>query len=173
VGEAEEGGGQEAQVQGGKGLPDLYLFLGSRYTALHLTLATSPVNNKTQALAQFWLGSYLGTLRLTPVSFLLPTHYVQLQKLRHFKLEKESVTVLTKHRSLLSLVQEREPVSSVRACYKRAHNGLAQRGLSCSVEPAPGPVLDGRLCDPPGQGRYAHPGHGEDTHVPPSRLRPR
>ncbi|XP_055770772.1 uncharacterized protein LOC129846978 [Salvelinus fontinalis] len=107
--------------KGGKGLPDLYLFLGSRYTALHLTLATSPANNKTQALARFWLGSYLRTLRLipvdlrAPVSFLLPTHYAQLQKfLRHFKLEKEAVTVLTKHRSLLSLVQDREPVCPVR-----------------------------------------------------------
>uniref|UniRef100_A0A8C7IU91 Reverse transcriptase domain-containing protein n=1 Tax=Oncorhynchus kisutch TaxID=8019 RepID=A0A8C7IU91_ONCKI len=107
--------------KGGKGLPDLYLFLGSRYTALHLTLATSPVNNKTQALARFWLGSYLRTLRLipvdlrAPVSFLLPPPYVQLQKfLRHFKLEKETVTVLTKHSSLLSLVQEREPVCPVR-----------------------------------------------------------
>ncbi|XP_064817695.1 uncharacterized protein LOC135534719 isoform X2 [Oncorhynchus masou masou] len=107
--------------KGGKGLPDLYLFLGSRYTALHLTLATSPVNNKTQALARFWLGSYLRTLRLipvdlrAPVSFLLPPPYVQLQKfLRHFKLEKETVTVLTKHRSLLSLVQDREPVCPVR-----------------------------------------------------------
>lgn len=107
--------------KGGKGLPDLYLFLGSRYTALHLTLATSPATNKTQALARFWLGSYLRSLRLipvdlrAPVSFLLPTHYAQLQKfLRHFKLEKEAVTVLTKHRSLLSLVQDREPVCPVR-----------------------------------------------------------
>ncbi|XP_031671812.1 uncharacterized protein LOC109882153 [Oncorhynchus kisutch] len=107
--------------KGGEGLPDLYLFLGSRYTALHLTLATSPVNNKTQALARFWLGSYLRTLILipvdlrAPVSFLLPPHYVQLQKcLRHFKLEKETVPVLTKHRSLLSLVQDREPVCPVR-----------------------------------------------------------
>ncbi|XP_052365534.1 uncharacterized protein LOC127924897 [Oncorhynchus keta] len=107
--------------RGGKGLPDLYLFLGSRYTALHLTIATSPVNNKTQALARFWLGSYLRTLRLipvdlrAPVSFLLPPPYIQLQKfLRHFKLEKETVTVLTKHRSLLSLVQDQEPVCPVR-----------------------------------------------------------
>ncbi|XP_071235264.1 uncharacterized protein [Salvelinus alpinus] len=107
--------------KGEKGLPDLYLFLGSCYTALHLTLAISPVNNKTQSLTQFWLGSYLRTLRLipvdlrAPVSFLLPTHYVQLQKfLIHFKLEKEAVTVLTKHCSLLSLVQEREPVCPVR-----------------------------------------------------------
>lgn len=73
------------------------------------------------ALARFWLGSYLRTLRLipvdlrAPVSFLLPTHYAQLQRfLRHFKLEKEIVTVVTKHRSLLSLVQEREPVCPVR-----------------------------------------------------------
>ena len=89
---------------------------------LHLTLATSPVNNKTQALARFCLGSYLRTPRLIPVNlrapvyFLLPTHYVQLQKLRHFKLEKEAVTVLTKHGSLLSLVQEREPMCT--ACYR-------------------------------------------------------
>lgn len=47
--------------KGGKGLPDVYLFLGSCYTALHLTLATSLVNNKTQDLARFWLGSYLRT----------------------------------------------------------------------------------------------------------------
>ena len=121
VGEAEREVVKKPRSKGGKGLPDLYLFLGSRYTALHLTLATSPVNHKTQALAQFWLGSYIRTLRQipvdlrTPVSFLLPTHYAQLQTfLRHFKLEREAVTVLTGHRSLLSLVQEREPVCPVR-----------------------------------------------------------
>ena len=36
-----------------------------------------------------------------------------------------------------------------------------------------GPVLDGRLRDPPGQGSYALPGYGEDICVPPTRLWPR
>ncbi|XP_055788960.1 uncharacterized protein LOC129861847 [Salvelinus fontinalis] len=218
VGEA-EGGGQEAQVQGGKGLPDLYLFLGSRYTALHLTLATSPANNKTQALAR-WTPAVSGTTptparpsrggkpaarkrrkgsvepssveparaeedrwhtvleedvapplplfrpkrpvgpQLDTTSKYSPMQLFQLfftsavldtlvmntnkygakkqedlrklemwacgtirtnrvgfpktRVLRHFKLEKEAVTVLTKHRSLLSLVQDREPVCPVR-----------------------------------------------------------
>ncbi|XP_045569119.1 uncharacterized protein [Salmo salar] len=167
--------------KGGKGLPDLYLFLGSRYTALHLTLATSPATNKTQALARFWLGSYLRSLRLipvdlrAPVSFLLPTHYAQLQKfLRHFKLEKEAVTVLTKHRSLLSLVQDREPVCPVRGLAigepttvwrNVAHPALLNqhRDLSWMVAHE---IL-------PGQGRHALPGHGEDIRVPPTRLWPR
>ncbi|XP_052449669.1 uncharacterized protein LOC128011379 [Carassius gibelio] len=64
---------------GGKGLPDPHLFLGSRFTALHISYATTPSKeNKTAAMARFWMGSYLRTLKIlpvdlkTPVSFNLP-----------------------------------------------------------------------------------------------------
>ncbi|XP_052397071.1 uncharacterized protein LOC127944814 isoform X19 [Carassius gibelio] len=64
---------------GGKGLPDPHLFLGSRFTALHISYATTPsTENKTAAMARFWMGSYLRTLKIlpvdlkTPVSFNLP-----------------------------------------------------------------------------------------------------
>lgn len=103
-------------------MPDLYLFLGSRYTALHITTATAPSRNpKTAAMTRFWMGSYLRKLRLlprnlkVPVSFNLPPAYVFIQSfLRHFNLEQEELQVLTTHRSLISVVQEREPVSPVR-----------------------------------------------------------
>ena len=64
--------------------------------------------------------------------------------------------------SSLSCAGMRNSVSSVRTRYRWAHNGLAQRGPSCSADPAPGPVLNGRPRDPPGQGCYALPVHGED-----------
>ena len=44
VGEAEREVVKKPRSKGGKGLPNLYLFLGNHYTALHLTLATSPGN---------------------------------------------------------------------------------------------------------------------------------
>ncbi len=49
---------------GGKGLPDPHLFLGSRFTALHIKYAMTPSkDNKTAAMTRFWMGSYLRTLR--------------------------------------------------------------------------------------------------------------
>ena len=113
---------KKAPRNGGKGLPDFKVFLGSRYTALHLALATTPSgNHKTAALARFWMGSYLRHLQWipkdlrTPVSFNLPPAYLFIKTfLKTHILEKEPLTVLTKHRSVLSLVQEREEVSRVR-----------------------------------------------------------
>ena len=113
---------KKAPVNGGKGLPDLQLFLGSRYATLHTAYALAPSRDqKTTAMARFWMGSYLRRLKLlhvdlrTPVSFNLPPAYVFIQKfLRKHDLESENVSVLINHRSLLSLVQEREPVCPVR-----------------------------------------------------------
>lgn len=113
---------RKPKSKGGKGVPDLLLFLGSRYATLHLTYATAPSrDNKTAAMARFWMGSYLRTLKFlptdlrAPVSFKLPMAYEFIQRfLKDFNLEQEELEVLTNHRSLLSLVQEREPVSPVR-----------------------------------------------------------
>ncbi|XP_052397178.1 uncharacterized protein LOC128011137 isoform X1 [Carassius gibelio] len=106
---------------GGKGLPDPHLFLGSRFTALHISYATTPSKeNKTAAMARFWMGSYLRTLKIlpvdlkTPVSFNLPKEYSFIKKfLKKYLLESEDVTILTQHKSLISVVQDREPVSPV------------------------------------------------------------
>ncbi len=106
---------------GGKGLPDPHLFLGSRFTALHINYATTPSKeNKTAAMARFWMGSYLRTLKIlpvdlkTPVSFNLPKEHCFIKKfLKKYLLEKEDVTILTNHKHLVSLVQDREPVSPV------------------------------------------------------------
>ncbi|XP_044074896.1 uncharacterized protein LOC122886585 [Siniperca chuatsi] len=113
---------KKPKEKGGKRVPDLYLFLGSRYTALHITTTTAPSRNpKTTAMTRFWMGSYLRTLKIlptdlrVPVSFSLPPAYAFIQTfLKHFNLEQEELEVLTNHRSLISVVQEREPVSPVR-----------------------------------------------------------
>lgn len=108
--------------KGGKGVPDLYLFLGSTFSSLHLKIVTTPSRNpRTVAMTRFWMGSYLRRLKIiqtdlkVPVSFNLPPSYAFIETfLKDFNLEKEEVQVLTNHRCLISIVQEREPVSPVR-----------------------------------------------------------
>lgn len=108
--------------KGGKGVPDLYLFLGSLYTTLHFKAATAPSRNpKTAAMTRFWMGTYLRKRKFlptdlkVPVSFNLPPTYGFICTfLKKFKLEQEELQILTNHRLLLSVVQEREPVSPVR-----------------------------------------------------------
>ncbi|XP_042275457.1 uncharacterized protein LOC121902267 [Thunnus maccoyii] len=58
---------KKPKEKGGKGVPDLYLFLGSRYTTLHLKIATDPSGNpKTKAMTRFWMGSYLRKMKFLP-----------------------------------------------------------------------------------------------------------
>ncbi|KAK9951777.1 hypothetical protein ABG768_028226, partial [Culter alburnus] len=66
------------------------------------------------------MGSYLRTLKIlpvdlkTPVSFNLPKEYSFIKTfLKKYFLESEDVTILTNHKHLVSLVQDREPVSPV------------------------------------------------------------
>ena len=113
---------KKPKEKGDKGVPDLVLFLGSLYTTLHIRYATAPSSkHKTTVMTRYWMGSYLRRLNLlpvdlrVPVSFNLPpTHEVIKTFLQHFNLEQEDVDVLSKHRSLISLVQEREAVSPIR-----------------------------------------------------------
>ncbi|XP_056298028.1 uncharacterized protein LOC130211313 [Pseudoliparis swirei] len=113
---------KKTKEKGGKGVPDLLLFLGSRYTALHIMAATAPSRNqKTADMTRFWMGSYLQSLKLIPrdlrkpTSFNLPPAYAFIQMfLKKYELEKEDLETLTNHRCLISVVQEREPVSPVR-----------------------------------------------------------
>ena len=138
---------KKPREKGGKGVPDLYLFLGSIYTSLHLKIATIPDGNpKTTAMTRFWMGSYLRRLRLfntdlrIPVSFNLPPAYAFIQTfLKHFNLEQEELQILTNHRSLISAVQEQEPVSPVR--------GLALGEPSNVWRNANHPALSNRLRD--------------------------
>lgn len=133
--------------KGGKGVPDLHLFLGSAYTALHLKIVTAPSRNpRTVAMTRFWMGSYLRKMKIipidlkVPVSFNLPVSYVFIQTfLKHFNLEKEELQVLTNHRCLISIVQEREPVSPVR--------GLALGEPSTVWRNVNHPALPNRLRD--------------------------
>ncbi|KAI7813124.1 reverse transcriptase [Triplophysa rosa] len=112
---------KRAPEHGGKGVPDPHLVLGAQYTALHIKYATAPFReHKTVAMARFWMGSYLRSLKILkvdlriPIAFNLPPAYDFIKKfLKHFNLEKENTTVLTNHRSILSVVQEREKVSPV------------------------------------------------------------
>lgn len=113
---------KKAPQNGGKGVPDLYLFLGAFYTAQHMKYALTPSKQeKTAAMARFWMGSFLRTHKLLktnlkmPVAFDQPPAYTYIKKfLKNFNLVKESVAVLTNCRSILSLVQEREQVCPVR-----------------------------------------------------------
>nr|XP_055049514.1 uncharacterized protein LOC129435009 [Misgurnus anguillicaudatus] len=111
---------KKRKENGGKGHPDLGLFLGSNFTALHLKYATSPSSDKTAALVKFWMGSYLRYLKIltvdlrTPVSFNLPKEYVFIKKfpMKH-DLERENLNVLKDHKIIISVVQDREKVSPV------------------------------------------------------------
>lgn len=113
---------KKPKEKGGKGVPDLHLIIGSTYTVAHMKIATTPSKNpKTAALTRFWMGSYLRKLKIlpidlkVPVSFNLPPPYDCIQTfLKYFNLENEQLLILTNHRSLMSVVQEREPVSPVR-----------------------------------------------------------
>lgn len=138
---------KKTREKGGKGVPDFYLFLASKYSAIHISAATKEHRNpKTTAFTKFWMGSYLHRLKIlpvdlrAPVSFNLPPPYVFIQKfLTHFKLENEELHILTNHRFLISVVQEREPVSPVR--------GLADGEPSTVWRNVNHPVLPNRLRD--------------------------
>lgn len=112
---------KKPKEKGGKGVPDLHLFLGSRYTSLHIYASTAPSKNpKTAAMTRFWMGSFLRRIKIlpidlkVPVSFNLPPPYAFIRTfLKKLQLEQEGLHVLTNHRSLISVVQEREPVSPV------------------------------------------------------------
>lgn len=109
--------------KGGKGIPDLWLFLGSRYTGLHMTTVTAPSSNlKMAAMAHFWMGSYLRRLKILgidfqiPVYFNLPPAYDLIQrflKLFFFILNMRSCILYLMIFYLISIVQKREPVSPV------------------------------------------------------------
>ncbi|KAI7809157.1 hypothetical protein IRJ41_000843 [Triplophysa rosa] len=112
---------KKRRENGGKGLSDPHLLLGSKFTALYIKYATTPSsNNKIAAMARFWMGSYLRFLKIlpvdlrTPVSFNLPKQYNFIKKfLKKYSLEDQEVKVLTNHKSLVSLVQDREAVSPI------------------------------------------------------------
>jgi exonuclease III len=112
---------KKRKENGGKGLPDPHLFLGSRFAALHIQYALTPSReHKTAAMTRFWMGSYLRTLKIlpidlkTPVSFNLSKEHSFIKKfLKKNLLETNNATILTNHKSLISLVQDRELVSPV------------------------------------------------------------
>ena len=75
-----------------------------------------------------------------PVSFSQPPAYAFIKRfLKHFKLEQDELHTLTDDRSLISLVQEQEPVS----CIWQALNIMVQHSPSRSSKKTPGPVMDG------------------------------
>ncbi|XP_077060974.1 uncharacterized protein LOC143713527 [Siphateles boraxobius] len=112
---------KKKKENGGKGLPDPHLFLGSRFAALHIQYALTPSReHKTAAMTRFWMGSYLRTLKIlpidlkSPVSFNLSKEHSFIKKfLKKYLLETNDATILTNHKSLISLVQDRESVSPV------------------------------------------------------------
>jgi len=118
---------KKPKEKGGRGVPDLPLFLGARFTAQHLALCKENTRNpKTTAFIKFWMGSFLRKMTFltidlrVPVSFNLPKFYDFIPTfLRNFKLEQEEWQVLTNHRFIISVVQERETVSPVCASPKQ------------------------------------------------------
>lgn len=106
---------------GGRGIPNFYLFLGAYYTALHMKYALdTKTDNKTAAMSRFWMGSYLRSLKILPTNHTVPVAFKPSAAYDFIKkflnkhiLEKETKS-LTNHRLLLSLIQEREQVTPVR-----------------------------------------------------------
>lgn len=112
---------KRATRNGGKGVPDMNLFLGAKYTALHIKYATSVSSHKTVALARYGMGSFLRAKRMLPVdqtvplAFHPPPAYAFITKfLRRFKLENEKMEILTNHRAMISIVQGREQVCPIK-----------------------------------------------------------
>lgn len=110
---------KKSPFNGGRGLPDFKTFMASRYTAIHMTLAGK--NTKSGHMTRYCMGGYLRSRRLLPadlqrpVAFTPPPAYaVLIDFMKSFNLESETMTVLTNHKRILSVVQEREPVSQVR-----------------------------------------------------------
>ena len=138
---------KKTKQKGGKGVPDLKLFLGTRYSALHIKIAmTSISQNKSTKMTQYWMGSYLkkftfyDTDHTTPVAFNLPRPYIFIKKfLKEYNLEREDRKVLESHRLMIALVQERDPVSPVR--------GLALGNPETVWRNVNHPVLPNRLRD--------------------------
>ncbi|XP_014834204.1 PREDICTED: uncharacterized protein LOC106911886 [Poecilia mexicana] len=133
--------------KGGKGVPDLYLFLGSLYISTHFKQAMDIFNNpKTNSMNRFWFGSYLRKLKLLksdfkkPAAFNLPPAYAFIQKfLQRFKLEGEEIRILTNHRFIISVVQDWEPATPV--C------GLLRGDATTVWRNVGHPVLPNRLQD--------------------------
>ncbi|KAG1928987.1 hypothetical protein F2P79_023209 [Pimephales promelas] len=64
---------KKKKENGGKGLPDPHLFLGSRFAALHIQYALTPSReHKTAAMTRFWMGSYLRSLKILPIDLKSP-----------------------------------------------------------------------------------------------------
>ncbi|KAL6476330.1 hypothetical protein MHYP_G00148290 [Metynnis hypsauchen] len=57
---------------GGKGVPDLYTFLGSIFVATHMKYALTRAEGKTGAMVRFGLGSYLRRLKILKVDLRTP-----------------------------------------------------------------------------------------------------
>ena len=89
---------------GGKGLPDPHLFLGSRFTALHKRHAMTPDTREPGLWGQTGKSQFL--LPFLNIVFLLKSSE------KHF-LKKENGAVLINGRLFVSLLQDREKVSPV------------------------------------------------------------
>ncbi len=70
---------KKAPKNGGKGRPRFPPVLGARYTALHIKYAMTPSKeDKTAAMARFWMGSYLRCLKILKVDQTTPVALINL-----------------------------------------------------------------------------------------------
>ena len=108
------------QGKGGRGVPDFHRFIMCKFVALHVSMCVSS-STKAACLSRFFMGGYLrrlGILKIpltVPVAFLMPSFYQSVQTfLMKCGLEREGADTLTSFKSLLSVVQGRDPTCPVR-----------------------------------------------------------
>lgn len=107
---------------GGKGVPDIYVTLGSYYVATHLKILTQQEGyDKTRALTYYELGMYLRQLKLLPkdlkrpVAFNMPPAYKILRNfLRDYNIEQEPFETLCNHKAIMMHVKAQEEICKIK-----------------------------------------------------------
>ena len=111
---------KKRQEKGGKGVVDFYLVLWCHSVALQVSLCLS-MSCKASFFVRFFMGAFLRSLGVLKVSLRVPVAFKMVGGYKNVKafvqrmgLEKVGAGVLTSQKSLVSFVQDRDPVSRVR-----------------------------------------------------------
>ncbi|KAK6484849.1 zinc finger CCHC domain-containing protein 3 [Huso huso] len=129
------------KLKGGKGLPDIFMFLMIKYVCLHFDMCVNGVC-KGAFFVRF-LGSYLRSLKImnisltVPTAFEIPYHYAIIKRfLKDRDMEKCGKDVFLNKKKLSVFVQEREQMCPVKGAIVAdpkgvwrnvAHPGLVNR----------------------------------------------
>lgn len=132
----------KGKLKGGKGLPDIFMFLMIKYVCLHFDMCVNGVC-KGAFFVRFFLGSYLRSLKImnisltVPTAFEIPYHYAIIKRfLKDRDMEKCGKDVFLNKKKLSVFVQEREQICPVKGAIVAdpkgvwrnvAHPGLVNR----------------------------------------------